>query len=293
MHKARLTCLILAVASLVLSITVACGQDSVPTPTGRYKVNGHRLYLTCVGKGEPVVVLDAGLGGDHTVWPPVVRRASALHTQVCAYDRYGLGLSDGVPGVLSRNVRKTKTIDQTVSDLHALVRAAKLRGPYVFVAHSIAGLIDREYARRYRNDVAGMVLLDTAPDDWNAATSTETFDGGERLNVTAASAALQASDSIGAKPLVVVEAGNDVEVAAEYTNDGNGFQSYWDEAQRSLARISRNSIFVVAAESSHGVPDQAPELTIETMRLVVDAVRNHTQLPRCAKTKLPKLGGRC
>jgi len=291
MHKARLTCVMLAVTLLVLSITVACGQDSVPT--GRYKVNGHRLYLTCVGNGKPVVVLDAGLGGDHAYWPAAVRRASALHTQVCAYDRYGLGLSDGVPGVLSLNARKTKTIDQTVSDLHALVRAAKIKGPYVFVAHSIAGLIDREYARRYPNDVAGMVLLDTAPDDWNAATGTETFDGGERLNVTAASTALQASDSIGAKPLVVVEAGNDAEVAAEYTNGKTDFQSYWDAAQRSLARISRNSIFVVAAKSDHEVPDRARGLTIETMRLIVNAVRNHTKLPHCEKTKLPKLGGKC
>jgi hypothetical protein len=78
MRKARFTCLMLAVTLLVLSITVACGQESAPT--GRFKVNGHRLYLTCMGKGEPVVVLDAGLGGDHTGWPQVVRRASALHT---------------------------------------------------------------------------------------------------------------------------------------------------------------------------------------------------------------------
>jgi pimeloyl-ACP methyl ester carboxylesterase len=291
MHKARLTCVMLAVTLLVLSITVACGQDSVPT--GRYKVNGHRLYLTCVGKGKPVVVLDAGLGGDHTGWPPVVRRASALHTQVCAYDRYGLGHSDGVPGILSGSIRKTRTIDQAVSDLHALVRAAKIKGPYVFVAHSIAGLIDREYARRYPNDVAGMVLLDTAPDDWNTYTGTETFIIGEKLNITAASAALRGSDSIGAKPLVVVEGGDESGLASEHPNGKIDFQTYWDTAQRSLARISRNSIFVVAAKSDHEVPDRARGLTIETMRLIVNAVRNHTQLPHCAKTKLPKLGGKC
>jgi pimeloyl-ACP methyl ester carboxylesterase len=285
MHKARLTLLVLAALLIVLSITAVAANGG---PSGRYKVNGHRLYLTCVGKGSPVVVLDAGLGNDHATWPSEIRKASVLHTKVCAYDRYALGLSDG-----ARFPPETRTIGRTVIDLHALLRAAKLKGPYVFVAHSIAGLIDREYARRYPKDVAGMVLLDTAPDDWNTYTGTETFINGEGLNVTAASTALQARDSIGAKPLVVVQAGDDSGVWSTYARDKTDFQAYWDAAQRSLARISRNSIFVVAVRSDHGIPDAAPGLTIETMRLVVNAARTHKKLPRCAKTKLPKLGGRC
>jgi pimeloyl-ACP methyl ester carboxylesterase len=276
----------LAALLLVLSITVAAANGG---PTGKYKVNGHRLYLTCVGNGKPVVVLDSGLSADSSTWYDAVQRASVLHTKVCAYDRYGLGLSDGASWT-----SKTRTIDQAASELHALLRVAKLKGPFIFVAHSIAGLIDREYARRYRKDIAGMVLLDTAPDDWNTYTGTETFAvNGESLNVTAAATALQASDSIGAKPLVVVEAGDASWVGANWGGGKSDFQSYWDSAQRSLARISRNSIFVVAAKSGHLVPEEAPGLTIETMRLVVNAVRTHKKLPLCKKTKLPKLGGRC
>ncbi|MGD0166804.1 MAG: alpha/beta hydrolase [Gaiellaceae bacterium] len=286
MHKTRLTFLMLAALLLVLSITVAAANGG---PTGKYKVNGHRLYLTCVGNGKPVVVLDSGLSADSSTWYDAVQRASVLHTKVCAYDRYGLGLSDGASWT-----SKTRTIDQAASELHALLRVAKLKGPFIFVAHSIAGLIDREYARRYRKDIAGMVLLDTAPDDWNTYTGTETFAvNGESLNVTAAATALQASDSIGAKPLVVVEAGDASWVGANWGGGKSDFQSYWDSAQRSLARISRNSIFVVAAKSGHLVPEEAPGLTIETMRLVVNAVRTHKKLPLCKKTKLPKLGGRC
>ncbi|MGD0274385.1 MAG: alpha/beta hydrolase [Gaiellaceae bacterium] len=286
MRKAGHALLSLAVVLLVLGITTAAANGG---PSGRYKVNGYRLNLTCVGKGKPVVVLDAGLGADHNLWPVAVQRASVLHTQVCAYDRYGVGLSDGASWT-----PKTRTVDRAVSDLHALVRAAKLKGGYVLVGTSMGGLIDREYARRYPKDVAGMVLLDSAPDDWNTYTGTETFAfASESLNVTAASTALQASDSIGARPLVVVEAGDDSTVASSWASGKTDFQSYWDSAQRSLARISRDSIFVVAAKSGHIVPQDASQLTIEAMRLVVNGVRSHAKLPRCAKTKLPKLGGKC
>ena len=37
----------------------------------------------------------------------------------------------------------------------------------------------------------------------------------------------------------------------------------------------------------------APGLTDEAMRLVVDAVRKHVKLPSCASSTLPKKGGVC
>jgi len=164
---------------------------------GKFKVTGgHRLHLVCVGKGSPVVVLETGLGDEYLGWDPAIRQATPLHTTVCGYDRYGLGSSDG-----SRTFRPFRTVAQDVTDLHALLRSAKLKGPYVFVDHSMGGLIDRAYAKRYPKDVAGMVLLDTAPDDWDIYTGIETFVGGnENIDVRAASASLRASDSLGAKP---------------------------------------------------------------------------------------------
>lgn len=166
-------------------------------PKGLFKVNGHRLFLSCTGSGRPVVVLDAGLDGDHESWPYAARTARRLHTRVCAYDRYGLGRSDGANKKL-----KVRMIGRAATDLNALLRKAKLKAPYVFAAHSIGGLVDREYARRYPKNVAGMVLLDTAPDDWDLFTGTRTFTfGHESLNVVAASAALRVRDSLGAKPL--------------------------------------------------------------------------------------------
>jgi pimeloyl-ACP methyl ester carboxylesterase len=53
-----------------------------------------------------------------------------------------------------------RTAADAVSDLHTLLRVAKVPAPYVFVSHSLGGLIDRLYAATYPRQVAGMVLVD-------------------------------------------------------------------------------------------------------------------------------------
>lgn len=278
------------VAMMLASLVVGAAVASAGGPSGRFKANGHRLYLECSGSGKPTVVLDAGLGSDHTDWAEIRARASLLHTRVCAYDRYGLGYSDG-----THVQAKVRTIAKVVSDLHALLRSAKLAPPYVFVGHSMGGLIDREYARHYPKDVAGMVLLDTAPDDWDLYTGTRIFTYGmESLNVVAASAALRRHDSLGAKPVVVIEADNDLMVMQwVHGKSESDFQAYWDSAQRALARISSNSIFAVATGSTHMIPENAPRLTVEAIRLVLVAARAHKRLPACMSTKLPGFYGDC
>ena len=49
-----------------------------------------------------------------------------------------------------------------VSDLAGLMRAAKIREPYVLVGHSIGGLYARAYDEQHHRQVAGMVLVDSS-----------------------------------------------------------------------------------------------------------------------------------
>ena len=79
--------------------TVAEATTSNPAPsTGRtYLVDGHRLYLNCVGSGSPTVVLFNGLGERTPSWA-WVQSAVARQTRVCAYDRAGQGWSGKAPG---------------------------------------------------------------------------------------------------------------------------------------------------------------------------------------------------
>src|SRR4051794_6254921 len=67
-----------------------------PAPGQLVDVGGHRLHLWCVGAGSPVVVLEAGGGGNVLEWSRVQPDA-AKTTRVCSYDRAGLGWSDAGP----------------------------------------------------------------------------------------------------------------------------------------------------------------------------------------------------
>jgi len=54
------------------------------------------------------------------------------------------------------------TIEDRANDLHSLLAAANLRGPVVLVGHSYGGYIVRTFAERYPEQVAGMVLVESA-----------------------------------------------------------------------------------------------------------------------------------
>lgn len=112
---------------------------------------GRALNLYCVGTGSPTVVLEAGIAGGAYDWRSV-QHWLAEKTQVCAYDRAGMGRSPAGP--LPRDTRTE------VAELRALMKAAAIPGPYVLVGHSKGGLNARLYASLHRREVAGLVLVD-------------------------------------------------------------------------------------------------------------------------------------
>ncbi len=126
-------------------------------PIGRMiNVGGYQLHLHSLGEGGPAVVLDAGIGEAGLSWaalqPEVARFARAVF-----YDRAGLGWSDSGP--------RPRTASVMVDELHTLLQRSGIPGPYVLVGASFGGLLNRLYARRYPEDVAGMVLVDAAHEE--------------------------------------------------------------------------------------------------------------------------------
>jgi pimeloyl-ACP methyl ester carboxylesterase len=149
------TLAVFATGGGIATISAAAGS-SAPNAIGRMiDVGGHRLYIECTGSGGPAVILQAGLGASSSSWAGIAPAVAAT-TTVCTYDRAGHGRSqeagpqDGIA---------------LASDLHTLLERAGVPGPYVLAAHSSGGPYIRVYAARYPDQVAGMVLLDSQPDD--------------------------------------------------------------------------------------------------------------------------------
>lgn len=139
-------------------IATRVDRRTYPPPGKLVDVGGYRLHLYCTGSGSPTVILDALFPGTVSNWA-WVQPELAKTTQVCAYDRAGLGWSD--------RGRQPRDAVQHAGELHTLLTAAAVPGPYVLVGHSWGGLPVRMFADRYPDQVAGMALIEaTNPDAW-------------------------------------------------------------------------------------------------------------------------------
>lgn len=153
----RPSCRVLPIVLLCIVMT-ELGQSAVPTgpaPGTMINVYGHRLHIHCVGPQsmKPVVIFEAGGGAFSEDWV-AVQDLLAEQVRTCAYDRAGLGWSD--PGPVPR------TLAQEVFELHALLKAARIPGPFVLVGQSLGALNVRLYTEKYGSEVVGVVLVDPA-----------------------------------------------------------------------------------------------------------------------------------
>lgn len=115
---------------------------------GDFEVNGHSLYMACLGTGSPTIVLETGEGGTVSEIFDLQERL-AKRTTTCAYDRAQTG--------------SLRTAQDVVDDLHALLAKAQVPGPYLLVGHSAGGMFVQLYARTFPDQVVGVVAMNPVP----------------------------------------------------------------------------------------------------------------------------------
>ena len=119
--------------------------------------DGRRIQIDCQGEGGPTVVFQSG--GDmlgSLAWQPVMERVTPK-TRACAYSRAGIMWSDPARGAFRP--------EEVSQDLHAALAAAGEKPPYIIVSHSRGGLYSLIYAGLYRDEIAGMVFVDSSHPD--------------------------------------------------------------------------------------------------------------------------------
>jgi pimeloyl-ACP methyl ester carboxylesterase len=274
---------------------------------GLVDIGGRRLYLECQGTGSPTVILESGYGGGGDGWSqdslppetprPMVLPAVAGFTRVCAYDRPGTLLLGGdVHPSRSDPVPMPRTAEDLVADLHALLQAAGVPGPYVLAGHSLGGLLVRLYASTYPDAVAGLVLVDglseeldglLTPEQWAAYARSflllppglEAFPDFERIDFAASAAQMrQAATAVPLRPLPLSVLAKsepfDVPPDMELGVPVDALDRAWGLAQDRLATLVPHARFSIASRSGHNIHQDQPALVIEAIRQVVAGVRD-------------------
>lgn len=149
----------LVLAGAVVSLAIVAYQGSKHPPPGELiDVGGYRMHILAEGddRGGPTVVW---IPGAHSQGLAMYHLHSALRGEARSilFDRPGTGWSD--PGPFPR-----RTAVEAV-ELARLLRRADEKGPFVVVGHSYGGLLAANFARRYPEQIAAVVLLDASPPD--------------------------------------------------------------------------------------------------------------------------------
>jgi pimeloyl-ACP methyl ester carboxylesterase len=264
--------------------------------------SGRKLYLECRGEGSPTVVLESGLRTRGDNWgradllahggAPVLPEV-AKFARVCTYDRPGTTLN---AGEVSRSdpAPMPRTALNVVRDLHALLRAARVPGPYVLVGHSMGGLFIRLYSAIYPEEVSGLVLVDALaeqieplfkPSDWTtfvglnsgplpgfenyAALETIDFDMSfQQMERELSNVSNEPMEKI---PAAILVRGLTVEMPATAPPKfASVLEPAWRKSEEQLALAVPHIQYVIAKKSGHYIQLDEPAIVVQAIRNVVE-----------------------
>jgi pimeloyl-ACP methyl ester carboxylesterase len=134
-------------------------HEQFPAPGRLIDVGGGQLiHLRSWGDENNglTLILDVSCCQSSSVWAWVAQELSVRH-RVVAYDRPGMAWSLGSSG--------PRDAESAAEALTAALGVAGIGPPYVVVGHSYGGLSARVFTGMHRDQVRGLVLLDTTHPD--------------------------------------------------------------------------------------------------------------------------------
>lgn len=115
------------------------------------KVNDAQIYYESHGSGSPLVLI-AGYACDHTFWTGMLHDL-AERFQVIIFDNRAVGQTkDGGADI---------TLDMLVDDTMGLIKQLGIERPHV-TGHSMGGGIAQLIATKYPNDIAKLIIMNSA-----------------------------------------------------------------------------------------------------------------------------------
>ena len=215
------------------------------------------------------VVFENGLGGIYSrAWEKVLPEL-AKDTTTFAYNRPGYGASEAVA--------TPRDGEHIVEGLRSVLLSKGLEPPYVLVGHSLGGLYMQYFARRYPDEVAALILVDsTHPNqaqgdgairNWPVWNRVLLWLSPRVIQNELAGAGVTGEATTGLPPFI----GKPVILLSALHAEGEPADA--NEKRKDLLRLYPGAK-QVWVESGHLIPREKPEVVIEAIREVLSDVRH-------------------
>lgn len=218
-------------------------------------------------KLQPVIIMEAGYGDYSKTWDHIAEKLTEFGT-VLTYDRAGLGKSG--------NSSKRRISSEMIKDLRSCLEKLQLKPPYIFVGHSFGGINARLFATFYSEDMLGIVLVDSTPENYKKdflLIMSPEFQEAYYKQFVHESSYKEFMFSLGEAdkhcqsmrniPLVVLAAGK----KAYYSQEA---QMKWLQLQEELLRLSNNHKFIIAEQSGHYIQKDEPHYIIDAVKWIIE-----------------------
>jgi pimeloyl-ACP methyl ester carboxylesterase len=256
--------------SIVSFLLAAVMSGCASLPSSKIdNVNNQRTEYALIIKKSPVVIFENGLGAHMLGWNKVFTEIGKEAT-VFAYNRPGYGKSD-----MASTPRDGARI---VDELRANLQSKGLQPPYVLVGHSLGGLYVQLFARKYPDDVVGLVLVDsTHPTQFEGIGSKDNWPWWFRVMIPlfmsrSQNEELAAAMDTGQQVLhAPTFSGKPVIVLSAIDNSESELGQFVKAKRMDLPRLYPGST-QTWVESGHFIQRDKPEAVIQAVRAVLDNV---------------------
>ena len=260
-------------ARVGLCVPAAAQQPAtVPTDTLWATVHNHRIAFFVAGDtAAPAVILEPG-GGSHRTWGAFPSQI-ARFARVVTYDRPGYGLSE--------RCSRPRSASVIAEELHEALRALGIKPPYVLGGWSLGGSFFRVFGAMYPESVAGLVLIDPAPDYFYDRAAREhpdvwkpmleeqnrrvaTREEGHRAEWAAWDVTMsetRRSDAGLQAPVILLTS----------TRAEDALQPIWIDEHRKWARGMPNVRHVLVEDAGHAIFRDKPEAVLKALRDMIPA----------------------
>ncbi len=138
---------------LIVLSTMSCASVS-DSGYDMLQASGHKLAYRSSGEGSTTVLFESGLGDDASTWiNSGILEQIELYANVVVYNRAGNRPSE--------DSDKPATMENKISDLHALISTLPENNKLILVGHSLGGSLIRSYAVKYPDQIVGLLFVDT------------------------------------------------------------------------------------------------------------------------------------